>query len=151
VPQGVSLDHLVGNADLAPTIAELAGVDAPADADGRSFAPLLGTDPPPASAWRQAYPLSHADGSSANPPAWYGVRTPRYTYVRYATGERELYDDLADPWQLQSLDKAAPAPLLSGLDALASTLAGCAGAACRAAEDPPTPGTRRPWRSGSRP
>jgi hypothetical protein len=31
------------------------------------------------------------------------VRTERHTYVRWLTGEEELYDNLEDPYQLRNL------------------------------------------------
>ena len=47
---------------------------------------------------------------SARRPAWYGLRTTggyapdeRWVYTEYATGEVELYDLVADPWQLENL------------------------------------------------
>ena len=49
--------------DLAvatPTFLDLAGAAIPAGVDGRSFAPLLGSDPPPITAWRQSVFLEHA-------------------------------------------------------------------------------------------
>ena len=36
------------------------------------------------------------------------VRTARFLYARYGTGERELYDLEADPWQLESLTGRRP-------------------------------------------
>ena len=36
-------------------------------------------------------------------PSYCGLRARALTYVQYATGEEELYDLRADPWQLQSL------------------------------------------------
>jgi hypothetical protein len=38
------------------------------------------------------------------PPDYFGVRDVArgYTYVEYETGERELYDLTADPWQLDN-------------------------------------------------
>ena len=63
----------------------------PAGLDGRSFAPLLRPGAPGPGAWRQAYPLNQL--SRVGIPSWRGVRTRRYTYVEYATGERELYDN----------------------------------------------------------
>ena len=53
-----------------------------------------------------------SSGKGSHPPTYCGVRTNQYPdvpgrwmYVRYATGEEELYDLDADPWQLTSLDK----------------------------------------------
>ena len=60
IPAGRSLDgYLAGNVDIAPTIAELAGVIPPAYVDGRSLAPLLGGDPVAAADWRQAYLIEY--------------------------------------------------------------------------------------------
>ena len=36
-------------------------------------------------------------------PTFWGLRTERWTYVEYRSGERELYDDEADPHQLRNL------------------------------------------------
>ena len=44
-----------------------------------------------------------------DPPSYCGVRTTRYKYVRYATGEEELYDLSVDPWELRSRHAAAGA------------------------------------------
>jgi arylsulfatase A-like enzyme len=60
VPAGQTLDHLTGNVDLAPTWAELAGIESPDFVDGRSLVPLLGSSPPPRSEWRQCFLLEHA-------------------------------------------------------------------------------------------
>ncbi|HEM61735.1 MAG TPA: hypothetical protein ENO24_05555, partial [Chloroflexi bacterium] len=60
VPTGRTLDHLTGNIDLAPTWAELAGVEWPDFVDGRSLVPLLGDSPPPTTEWRQSFLLEHA-------------------------------------------------------------------------------------------
>jgi N-acetylglucosamine-6-sulfatase len=91
-------DHLVANIDLAPTIADVAGVDLPG-AEGKSLVPLLtGT----AETWRRALLIEHLRG--ANPiPTYCAVRTERYLFAIYDTGERELYDLEADPFELQNL------------------------------------------------
>ena len=35
-------------------------------------------------------------------PSYCGVRTERYMFVQYATGERELYDYRTDPFELHN-------------------------------------------------
>lgn len=95
--------HLVSNVDLAPTIADLAGVGPPTPVDGRSLVPLL-RGPPPAD-WPTGVLLEYAGDSHV--PAWSGLRTDRFVYVEYATGERELYDltgvlGSADPFELDN-------------------------------------------------
>ena len=57
VPAGKTLDHLVGNIDLAPTWAELAGAKAADFCDGRSIVALLRDNPPALNQWRQAFSL----------------------------------------------------------------------------------------------
>ena len=116
-------DHVVANIDLAPTIADAAGVDLP-DADGNSLIPLLAGR---SEAWRRAVLIEHLRGT--NPvPTYCAVRTARYLFASYETGERELYDLDADPFQLQNLAGTTP-----GLEAqLGTTLKGLC--------DPPPPG-----------
>ncbi|PYT05958.1 MAG: hypothetical protein DMF49_12650 [Acidobacteria bacterium] len=59
VREGAVVNELAGNIDLAPTFAELAGIDINPSVDGRSLAPLLTGDLPPGSAWRRAFLLEH--------------------------------------------------------------------------------------------
>lgn len=142
VPEGVALEHLVDNVDIAPTLAALAGTTAPADIDGRSLAVLLRERPPMPEQWRQAYPLFYtrgADGEEGEKgtwPSWRGVRTRTHAYFEWATGERELYDMRTDPYQLSNIAAAAPADLLRRLAGLTASLNRCAGAACRKADKP---------------
>jgi len=68
--------HLALNLDLAPTIAELAGV-APAGAEGASLVPFLDGTP---QSWRDRFLIAHlTDGRS--PPSYCAVRTTRYKRV----------------------------------------------------------------------
>jgi N-acetylglucosamine-6-sulfatase len=103
VPHGVALDHLISNVDVAPTITELAGVAPPNGHDGRSFASVISANPPELSAWRKSVPTFFLKGSGGSWPGWRGVRTNQYTYTEYTTGEKELYDNAGDPFQLKSL------------------------------------------------
>jgi N-acetylglucosamine-6-sulfatase len=88
--------NLVLNIDLAPTFAALAGVSAPG-AEGSS---LLGLLSDPGSSWRSDL-LVENKGSA--PPTYCGVRNAGWIYVQYSTGEEELYDLVADPYQLRNL------------------------------------------------
>jgi arylsulfatase A-like enzyme len=90
-------DRMVLNIDYAPTWAALAGVSAPG-AEGMSFLPLL-TDPQ--GAWRTSF-LQEYWGNSAIPP-YCGARTTDWKYIKYATGEEELYHLTVDPNELQNL------------------------------------------------
>ncbi len=99
-------DAFALNVDLAPTIAEAVGISAPG-AEGVSLLPLLGDDPadPADLGWRDAFLVEYyAPGVPTDaPPSYCAVRTHTQKYVRYTTGEQELYDLVGDPFELQSL------------------------------------------------
>lgn len=94
-----SVDDAVGEILVAPTAAELAGVEAPG-ADGASLLPLLAD---PSAPWRADFLLEYLERRRHRLPTYCGVRTDRYVYVVYRTGEAELYDLTADPYQLTNL------------------------------------------------
>ena len=54
-------------------------------------------------------------------PTYCGVRSTDRLYVRYATGEEELYDESLDPLELDNLAPAAP-PELAVMRARAQAL-----------------------------
>jgi hypothetical protein len=91
--------HLVVNIDIAPTIADLAGVS-DHGAEGRSMVPLLREHDPP---WRSDFLLEHMQSDPVGPPSFCGVRAQNEVYVLYATGEEELYDLQSDPYELTNL------------------------------------------------
>jgi arylsulfatase A-like enzyme len=88
--------NLVLNLDVAQTFAEVAGVPAPG-AEGLSLVPLFTNPDAP---WRSDFLIEHTAGSSI--PTYCAVRSTRYIYVFYSTGERELYDLTRDPFELQN-------------------------------------------------
>jgi N-acetylglucosamine-6-sulfatase len=160
VPAGRTVDSLAANIDLAPTLADLADAKTPSFVDGRSLRPILGGAPPKDP--RQALLLEHAkargtypigprtdQSGTLEPPElvragernkaylapFVALRTRRYLYVEYDTGERELYDVVADPYELHNI--AVGNPLVAGLSARLRQLRACAGTACRVAEDTP--------------
>lgn len=68
-------------------------------------------------------------------PEYHGLRTDRYLYVEYATGEKELYDLQVDPFELSNLAKSADSSLLAELADRLAMLKACTGIGCRDAED----------------
>jgi arylsulfatase A-like enzyme len=90
--------RLVANIDLAPTIADIMGVEPGLAVDGRSLLPLLEDTGPE---WRDALLLEQWKDDDGQ--RFVAVRTEERKYVRYATGEEELYDQLADPYELNNV------------------------------------------------
>lgn len=80
------------NVDLAPTLLELAGLKPPPAMQGRSMVPLLRGRT--VSDWRKTQFYTYWGA-----PEHYGVRSDRYTYVKLAGHEPELFDRLKDPHQ----------------------------------------------------
>ncbi|HSL12417.1 MAG TPA: sulfatase [Actinomycetota bacterium] len=92
------------NIDLAPTLADLAGVEPP-DTDGTTLRPLL--DGRADVAWRDRFLIEHLEG--ANQVTTYcAVRSERWLFVRYRDGFEEVYDVTADPFQLRNVADEVP-------------------------------------------
>jgi arylsulfatase A-like enzyme len=145
VPAGAVRQQLVLNNDFAPTIAELAGVSTPGFVDGSSFVPLLSSSPPPS--WRTAFlEEGWLEGGTLVPtPTHKSIHTQRYMFTEYDTGERELYDLNADPYQLESKPRAGNEQLYSELQTRLNALRACSSTSvpdCRSAEG--FPGTTLP-------
>ena len=83
---------------LAPTLAELAGAEPPIDRDGRSLVRTLdGTERDPPETF-------HFESFAGPRFSFAGIREARWKFSEYAiTGERELYDLLEDPHELENL------------------------------------------------
>ena len=128
-PEGATARQLASNIDLAPTILSLAGVDPGRVVDGRPLLPLA-LDPE-LEKDRALLIEGFSRGRRAGLP-YAAVRTGRWIYTEYETGETELYDLQSDPQQLTSRHAA---PELAGVRAeLAARLAGlrdCSGESCR--------------------
>ncbi len=158
VPAGSEVEELAVNTDFAPTFAELAGISL--TADGRSLTPLLGGEG--ATSWRSAVllerlPSEEDDGEGKGkgkgkgktgpggvPKGGVGggepfeaVRTGTHKYVEYESGEAELYDLEADPYELENIYETADSSLVEDLEARLEALRGCSEDECREAEDAP--------------
>lgn len=93
----------VVNIDLAPTLAQLAGVTPQRPVDGTSFLPLLHGQTVP---WRSSYLLEYLGAwtrKHTDPPPYFAIHTKRYVYIEYQNGWRELYDLRKDPWELNNI------------------------------------------------
>jgi len=90
---------LVQNADLTPTILDLAGLAGTGGPfDGSSLVPVLeGTGPAP----HTGILLEHLTTTYA--PSYCGLRTARWTYVRYRDGFEELYNLERDPNEMHNV------------------------------------------------
>jgi N-acetylglucosamine-6-sulfatase len=136
VPKGKKRAQPVANVDLAPTILDLANGKAGRNMDGRSLLPLLVNNRSERGRGilLEAFFNSDPDEDPETPPTNYqAVRTDRYLFARYGTGEQELYDLSADPFELDShQNDPLYAPAKAALGQLLNQLQGCGGRTCRA-------------------
>jgi N-acetylglucosamine-6-sulfatase len=127
VPVGVERRQLVTNADLAPTILDVADASATKPQDGTSLVPLLAD---PRLEWGRDLLIEGAEGFTVR--GFEAIRTYRYLYAEYTTGERELYDLERDPHELSSVhDDPEYASIQVELARRLRALRICAGETCR--------------------
>ncbi len=108
--RGATSRSLVANVDIAPTIADATGLssfDGVGHVDGRSMLELLDDR---TARIRDSVLLEHVGGRSDAfiVPTYCGLRTDRFLYVRYATGEQELYAMQRDPYQMRNVAASRP-------------------------------------------
>lgn len=146
-----TIDELVVNNDLAPTLAALAGASVPAEVDGRSLLPLFAAQP--VESWRNRILVEHFEDEAGGPvPAYAALRRAAASgrpllYAEYeppagdsrpgcVPGSCELYLLDGDPAQLRSLDQEpAFQDLIGTQEMLLGWLVGCGGDLCRLLED----------------
>ena len=127
---GQTRDQKVTLADIAPTIAQEAGVKPQLVEDGKPLTRIAADPRTPDT----RTVLLEGGPTKADPTRWYtGIHTNRFVYVEYRTsGERELYDLKRDPEQLRNLAVRTPGSTEeSKLARALSTLRSCAGRVCR--------------------
>ncbi|MFM8352688.1 MAG: sulfatase [Actinomycetales bacterium] len=145
IPQGLTVDAMTSTIDIAPTLLELMKGSAPSWLDGRSWVPLLNGEsgqPGSPQPWRTGVlteSLSVSDPGDPDferyqPPRFKALRTNRWFYVTYESGEVELYDRSFDPYEMVNLASRADPALLQALEQQTQALATCAGPTCREAD-----------------
>jgi arylsulfatase A-like enzyme len=146
VPAGSTVDAMTSTVDLAPTITGVLGTAPPAWVDGRSLTGIFSSGNVPTD-WRTAA-LSESMGRSTPkdpdyqvdaPPNFTALRTPQWLFVVYRNGERELYDLVADPYELNNIAATADPALVASLYSQLQAMRACAGPTCRTADSIPVP------------
>ena len=103
VKPGSKNSDITSNLDFAETFLALAGVDVPADMQGRSLVPLLKGNTP--NDWPKSFYYHYYEFPGGHSVArHYGVRTDRYKLIHfYQNKEWELFDLERDPNELNSV------------------------------------------------
>lgn len=131
---GVVEPGLVGNHDIAPTIADMANVGVPAFVDGRSVVPLASGA---ATAWPRTAVLSIREPDLNPPPQWEVLRMQTRKYIRFQNGAREYYDLATDPYEVESNPGVIAPETRTYWEGRIGDLQACSGLECQAAENAP--------------
>jgi N-acetylglucosamine-6-sulfatase len=102
---GTTIESVVANIDIAPTILELSGHKAPADMDGSSFVGLATGDTLP-DQWREHLLYEyHWEWAFPHTPTMFALRGERYKFIQHhgIWDIDELYDLQADPQETHNL------------------------------------------------
>jgi len=106
IPAGRSTDALLGAIDKYPTLCGLAGIEAPDECDGKDFSSWVYEDrgPNPVQQFIMHISKRNASGGDDHPaPIFRGLRTKRYTFAHEPGDYRVLFDNSADPYQMNNL------------------------------------------------
>jgi arylsulfatase A-like enzyme len=113
IPPGSRVDAVQTPMDHLPTLCGLAGLPIPREVDGADLSGVaLGKGGDGREEVLIGNYTSECDYCMTGTayPEWRGVRTKQYTYFRWLAGGEELYDNLADPYQMENLAESGAAP-----------------------------------------
>ncbi len=85
------------NIDLAPTMADVAGIEPSSPVDGASLLPILAGDH---TGWRKNSLFEYADGVGR--PDFCGLRGARWKLIVYDSGAKELFHLPSDRWEMDT-------------------------------------------------
>ncbi len=99
-----TLDFMVQNIDIAPTILDLAGIPKPENLPGHSIIPLL-TNQDKDDVRKEIFYEYYWEYDFPMTPTVFGMRTDRYKYIKYhgIWDRNELYDLSNDPEEMYNL------------------------------------------------
>lgn len=100
--EGRTVRTPINTPDILPTLLSLAGIGVPDTVEGSDLSRFIGS--PASEEDRAALFMSVSPFAGyAKGSAYRGIRTARYTYVRRVNGPWLLYDNRADPYQMNNL------------------------------------------------
>jgi arylsulfatase A-like enzyme len=134
VPHGVVRKGLIGNHDIAPTLADMGNAPTPDFVDGRSFLSLAKGN---VSTWPRTAVLSEREPNLEPPPRWEALRMKDHKYVRFENNEKEFYNLAADPIEVNSKPRTLDGATRDYWEVRLDDLHACRRAGCRAAENAP--------------
>jgi arylsulfatase A-like enzyme len=117
--KGRTSDVLFSSVDIYPTLCGLAGIPVPRHCSGRDYSSLMRgtgkfTEPEMVFLLNEKGP---PDRMEVNTPTYRGVRTRTHTYAIQLDGRWCLYDNAADPYQMNNLIRdPASQPLIRKLE-----------------------------------
>jgi hypothetical protein len=148
VPVDRRTELFAQNIDLAKTFDMIAGAK-PTPDDGVSLLPVWHGKTP--QNWQNAALIEHhgpttnprdpdfQNYDSANPTSYEAIRTKQFLYVEYRNGQREFYNLLTDPYELQNVADKLTVSQRETLHTELARLRHChTSAACQAAARLPT-------------
>lgn len=127
----------ISTVDLTATLLDIADAKPPHLADGTSRLATMadgdqGWSTPVVTEAYRSIAGRRVDPGFRDARTSIGLRTPRYSFTRYVTGEGELYDLATDPAEMQNrFDDPAYASVRAELDRLWDDVKDCRGDECR--------------------
>lgn len=126
IPSGATSKEMVLDIDIAPTLLDLAGVQAPSTMQGKSVLPMLHGKEQGRKEWFYEY-FEWPNPEKVAPHQ--GIRTETHKLIAYTQGEKEheLYDLRSDPKETENLwgrpeHAAIQEDLLARMDALSAKI-----------------------------
>ena len=118
--QGREVDALLDTPDILPTLLSLTDIPIPDTVEGRDFSATIEGGEDPSGGAALIY-CPHPFGQFLRPDGgreYRGIRTRNHTYARDLNGPWLLYDNEADPYQLENLvNRASVSSIQAALEA----------------------------------